>query len=109
MRRIAITGLGLVTPLGRGVGHVWGRLTNGESGIRAIQAFDVSDLPCKIAGTVPIGEHGDGHFDPESVVTAKERRKVDDFERMSGGRSLFRCDDLEALRVQVDVLLGDQK
>ena len=79
MRRIAITGLGLVTPLGRGVGHVWGRLTNGESGIRAIQAFDVSDLPCKIAGTVPIGEHGDGHFDPESVVTAKERRKVDDF------------------------------
>lgn len=79
MRRVVVTGLGLVTPLGAGVGHVWGRLVNGESGIAAIQGFDVSDLPCKIAGTVPIGENGNGHFDPESVTSAKDRRKMDDF------------------------------
>ena len=79
MRRVVVTGLGLVTPLGAGAGHVWGRLVNGESGIKAVQAFDVSDLPCKIAGSVPIGENGDGNFDPESVVNAKDRRKMDDF------------------------------
>ena len=79
MRRVVVTGLGLVTPLGAGVGHVWGRLVNGESGIKAVQAFDVSDLPCKIAGAVPIGDSGDGHFDPDSVVSAKDRRKMDDF------------------------------
>ena len=79
MRRVVVTGLGLVTPLGASVGHVWGRLVNGESGIKAVQAFDVSDLPCKIAGTVPIGDSGDGHFDPDSVVSAKDRRKMDDF------------------------------
>ena len=79
MRRVAVTGLGLVTPLGAGVGHVWGRLINGESGIEAIQTFDVSDLPCKIAGTVPIGESGNGRFDPDSVTSAKDRRKMDDF------------------------------
>ena len=79
MRRVAVTGLGLVTPLGAGVGHVWKRLVNGESGIQAIQAFDVSDLPCKIAGTVPVGESGNGHFDPDAVTDAKDRRKMDDF------------------------------
>ena len=79
MRRVAVTGLGLVTPLGSGVGHVWKRLVDGESGIRAIQTFDVSDLPCKIAGTVPVGESGNGRFDPDSVVSVKDRRKMDDF------------------------------
>ena len=79
MRRVVVTGLGLVTPLGAGVGHVWKRLVNGESGIRAVQTFDVSDLPCKIAGTVPVGEGGNGHFDPDTVTDAKDRRKMDDF------------------------------
>ncbi|MDE0057898.1 MAG: beta-ketoacyl-[acyl-carrier-protein] synthase II [Defluviicoccus sp.] len=79
MRRVVITGLGLVTPLGAGVGHVWARLINGESGIGAVQAFDVSDLPCKIAGTVPLGNGDDGRFDPDTVSSAKDRRKMDDF------------------------------
>src|SRR5207237_396126 len=49
MRRIVVTGMGLVTPLGIGLENVWGRLLGGESGIRAIQSFDVSDLPARIA------------------------------------------------------------
>ena len=56
MRRVVVTGLGLVTPLGSGVDHVWDRLINGQSGLRSIQTFDVSDLPAKIAGQVPLGE-----------------------------------------------------
>jgi 3-oxoacyl-[acyl-carrier-protein] synthase II len=58
MRRVVITGLGLVTPLGDGVGHNWSRLLNSESGIRFIDSFDVSDLSAKIAGMVPVGESG---------------------------------------------------
>ncbi len=53
MRRVVVTGLGLVTPLGCGVGVNWERLIKGQSGIRAIQSFDVSDLTSKIAGQVP--------------------------------------------------------
>ncbi len=79
MRRVVVTGLGLVTPLGAGVDHVWKRLLDGESGIERIESFDVSDLPCKIAGTVPFGDSSDGHFDPDSVVAAKDRRKADLF------------------------------
>ena len=55
MRRVVVTGLGLVTPLGTGVDHVWRRLLAGESGINAIQSFDVSDLPSKIGGQPPRG------------------------------------------------------
>ncbi|MCK5274819.1 MAG: hypothetical protein KAR37_09250 [Alphaproteobacteria bacterium] len=53
MKRVVVTGIGLVTPLGSGVDHVWNRLINGESGISAIKSFDVSDLPAKIGGEVP--------------------------------------------------------
>jgi len=79
MRRVVVTGLGLVTPLGIGVKHNWRRLTAGESGVRGIQAFDVSDLPAKIAGMVPRGESGNGHFNPDDYVSAKESRRTDDF------------------------------
>ncbi len=79
MRRVVVTGLGLVTPLGVGAGHVWKRLIGGESGIGAIQSFDVSDLPCKIAGQIPVGGAAQGQFDPDQVSDAKDRRKMDDF------------------------------
>ncbi|MGH6946687.1 MAG: beta-ketoacyl-ACP synthase II [Kiloniellales bacterium] len=79
MRRVVVTGLGLVSPLGSGVPHVWKRLLNAESGIGSIQGFDVSDLPSKIAGQVPIGESADGKFNPEDSVDAKERRRIDPF------------------------------
>ena len=55
MRRVVVTGMGIVCPLGLGVEHVWRRLVNAESGITAIQAFSTKDLPCKVAGQVPSG------------------------------------------------------
>ncbi|HLI21301.1 MAG TPA: beta-ketoacyl synthase N-terminal-like domain-containing protein, partial [Stellaceae bacterium] len=79
MRRVVVTGLGLVTPLGVGCEHVWKRLINGESGIRAIQSFDVSDLPAKIAGQVPRGETAAGNFNADDWVPPKDQRKMDDF------------------------------
>ena len=79
MRRVVVTGLGAVTPLGVGVDHVWKRLLAGESGISPIQSFDVSDLPCKIAGTLPSGDTKDGNFNEDDWVTSKDRRKMDRF------------------------------
>jgi 3-oxoacyl-[acyl-carrier-protein] synthase II len=78
MRRVAVTGLGLVTPLGSGVESVWSRLLDGRSGIRRIEQFDVSDLPAKIAGIVPRGD-GEGEFRATDYVEAKELRRNDEF------------------------------
>ncbi len=78
MRRVVVTGLGLVTPLGSGVEVTWKRLLAGESGIKPIEHFDVSDIPAKIAGLVPEGE-GEGLFNSEDYVSAKERRRMDTF------------------------------
>jgi len=78
MRRVVVTGLGIVSPLGCGVEHNWKRLINGESGIRAIEHFDVSDLAAKVAGVIPRGT-GEGELDLDKVVPAKERRRMDDF------------------------------
>ncbi len=75
--------MGLVTPLGCGVETSWTRLVNGDSGIRTIEDFDVSDLPCRIAGQVPRGHNegggADGIFDPDRYLSLKEQRKVDNF------------------------------
>lgn len=79
MRRVVVTGLGAVTPLGVGVDTVWDRLTAGQSGIRTIESFDVSDLPAKIAGQLPQGSKADGGFNPEEWVEKKELKKIDDF------------------------------
>jgi 3-oxoacyl-[acyl-carrier-protein] synthase II len=78
MRRVVVTGLGIISPLGVGVENNWKRLINGESGIRAIEHFDVSDLAAKIAGVIPRGT-GEGDFDPDKVASAKDRRRMDDF------------------------------
>ena len=79
MRRVVVTGLGLVTPLGVGAERVWKRLTAAESGIRSIQSFDVSDLPAKIAGQVPRGETASGDFNADDWVPPKDQRKMDEF------------------------------
>jgi len=79
MRRVVVTGLGLVTPLGSGVAHNWQRLIDGESGIGAIQGFEVADLPSKIAGQVPIGETAEGGFNVDDYLTPKDRRRLDPF------------------------------
>lgn len=79
MRRVVVTGLGMVTPLGCGVEVTWRRLIAGASGARRIEHFDVSDLPCKIACIIPRGDGSDGSFNPDQWMEPKERRKVDDF------------------------------
>ena len=79
MRRVVVTGLGLVCPLGMGVGHAWPRLVKGESGISSIQSFDTSDLACKIAGQIPPGTYADGGFSPDEWVEPKDQRKMDRF------------------------------
>ncbi|BBK42668.1 3-oxoacyl-[acyl-carrier-protein] synthase 2 [Allostella vacuolata] len=79
MRRVVVTGLGLVTPLGVGIEHNWKRLVAGASGLSAIQSFDVSDLPSKVAGQVPRGETAHGHFNPDDWVPHKDQRKMDTF------------------------------
>jgi len=79
MRRVVVTGLGMVTPLGYGHKHNWERIVRGETGIRKVESFDVSDLPSKVAGQVPKGDAASGAFDPNQFVPVKERRKMDDF------------------------------
>ena len=86
MRRVVITGLGLVTPLGSGVEHVWKGIVEGRSGIGPITCFDTEGYGCTIAGEVPSvdgrgrGAPGQpGVFDPDQVMSAKDRKRVDDF------------------------------
>lgn len=79
MRRVVVTGLGLVTPLASGVKPTWERLLRGESGIGPITYFDASDLPARIAGQVPSIETQADGFDPDTAMSKKDRRKVDTF------------------------------
>lgn len=79
MRRIVVTGMGIVSPLGIGVDHVWRRLLKGESGISSIKTFDASDLACQIAGHVPVGDTADGDFHVDDWVDRKDQRKMDPF------------------------------
>ncbi len=79
MRRVVVTGMGIVSPLGIGVDHVWKRLINGDSGICAIESFDVSAIPTKIAGVVPRGATEEGKFNQDDWVSPKEARRLDPF------------------------------
>jgi 3-oxoacyl-[acyl-carrier-protein] synthase II len=79
MRRVVVTGLGLVTPLACGVEETWSRLLAGQSGASAITKFKTDDLATKIACQVPRGDGSDGTFNPDQWVDAKEQRRMDDF------------------------------
>jgi 3-oxoacyl-[acyl-carrier-protein] synthase II len=79
MRRVVVTGLGMLTPLGCGVEPTWKRLLAGESGASKIDHFDVSDIPCKIAMQIPRGDGSNGSFSPDQWMEPKEQRKVDNF------------------------------
>src|ERR1700731_2188718 len=79
MRRVVITGLGMVSPLACGVEATWSRLLEGESGARRIEKFEVSDLPSKIACQIPRGDGSDGTYNPDQWMEPKEQRKVDEF------------------------------
>ena len=78
MRRVVITGIGMVTPLGQGVAANWQQLLAGKSGISKIKSFDVSDISCKIAGTVPGKDEPNG-LNMDDFIEPKEQRKVDRF------------------------------
>src|SRR5947208_15611683 len=79
MRRVVVTGLGMVTPLGCGVDTTWARIIDGKSGARKIDTFEVADLASRIACVNPRGDGSDGTFNPDQWMETKEQRKVDDY------------------------------
>jgi 3-oxoacyl-[acyl-carrier-protein] synthase II len=79
MRRVVVTGMGMVTPLGCGVETNWSRLIAGESGAKKIDTFEVSDISCRIAGVIPVGDGTNGTYNPDQWMEPKEQRKVDKF------------------------------
>ena len=79
MRRVVITGLGLISPLASGVEKSWSRILNGDSGANLITRFDADRVATKYACEVPIGDGSDGTFNADDWMEPKERRKVDDF------------------------------
>ncbi len=85
MRRVVITGLGLVTPLACGVEATWSRLLAGRSGARRVTEFEVGDMPCQIASFVPRGDGSDGTFNADKSMEPKEQRKVDRVHRLRDG------------------------
>ena len=83
MKRVVVTGLGLVTPLGCGVDHNWSNLISGLSGGVKITKFDSNNFKCKVACEVPLGPLSEGKFNPEEWIEKKEIKKIDDFIQFS--------------------------
>lgn len=79
MRRVVVTGLGLVTPVGCGVEASWSNLLAGANGARRVEEFEVSDIASQIGCFIPRGAKEDGKFNPDDWMEPKEQRKVDDF------------------------------
>ncbi len=79
MRRVVVTGMGLLTPLGCGVEDVWERLLKGDSSATKITRFDTSDYSTNYACEIPFGDVSQGKFNPDDWMSSKDRRKVDDF------------------------------
>ena len=78
MRRVVVTGIGLLSPFGVGAEHAWRELLAGKSAARRVDTFEVDDLPCKIANIIP-REGGEHAFDPDRFMEPKEQRKVGDY------------------------------
>lgn len=86
MRRVVVTGLGLVSPVGCGVETAWSNILASKSGAKKIEHFDISDLACQVAAIVPRSDgraggtpNMPGVFDPDSVMSARDRKRIDDF------------------------------
>ncbi len=79
LRRVVVTGMGMLTPLACGVEESWKRLIDGQSGAGTITRFDASHLATNYACEIPMGDGSDGSFNPDDWMAPKERRKVDDF------------------------------
>jgi len=112
MRRVVVTGLGIVSPLGIGVDHVWNRLIAGESGIGPIDHFDASPLPSRIAGQLPRGSKDDGNWNPDDWILPKDQRKMDPFIAFGVAAADMALDDAdwhpqdESVRQRTGVLIG---
>ena len=78
MRRVVITGIGMVSPLGADVKTTWRNLIASKSGLAQIDKFDATDWPCRVAGQLPVGTQ-DGAFNAEVYLSPKDQRKVDPF------------------------------
>ncbi len=111
MRRVVITGLGLVTPLGCGVQPTWDALTASRSGLSAITHIDVSDLPARVAGQVPRGT-APGEFNADNYIAPKEQKKMDDFIHFAMGAASQAVEDSgwkpqdEESRQRTGVMIG---
>jgi 3-oxoacyl-(acyl-carrier-protein) synthase len=92
-RRVVVTGLGIVSPLGTGMDTVWANLTAGQSGIRKIAHFKIDDMPSQIAGYVPLPGY-DGYnthgFNPDTTMEPKDQRKVDPLSSLVWARPMKR-------------------
>lgn len=76
MRRVVVTGMGIVSPVGTGVEYAWKNIVNGKSGVRKIESFDTTDFASKIAG-VPVRGEKPGEFNPDTVIEPRDQRKYD--------------------------------
>lgn len=79
MRRVVVTGLGLVTPLGASVKESWSRLIDNQSGASNITRFDASQMTARVACEVKAGDGSGWTFNPDDWITPKEQRRVDQF------------------------------
>ena len=77
MRRVVVTGIGMCTPLGFGWKHCWNKLIEGKSGIRQLSGFEISDLPSKVGGQLPM--EGDKTLFSENIIEVKDRKKIEPF------------------------------
>ncbi|MGN1062959.1 MAG: beta-ketoacyl synthase N-terminal-like domain-containing protein, partial [Alphaproteobacteria bacterium] len=77
-RRVVITGMGILSPMGRGLQTNWAGITAGKSAVSKIKSFDTEGFSAKIAGQIPFGTN-EGEFNPDSVMEPKEQRHVDPF------------------------------
>jgi 3-oxoacyl-[acyl-carrier-protein] synthase II len=111
-RRVVVTGMGIASPLGVGVAHVWQRMLASESGISPIISFDASDLPAKIAGEVPAGTRAEGKLDFDEFIPVKDQKKMDRFIQLAMVAAVEAVEDsgwvpeTEAERCATGVMIG---
>ncbi len=79
LRRVVVTGMGIVSPLGCGIDSVWKNILNSKSGAKRIDDFEVDDISCQIACRIPLGDKSEGKYNPDDWMEVKEQRKVDPF------------------------------
>lgn len=110
-RRVVVTGMGIVSPLGCGIDHVWKRIIAGESGLTNITGFNTDDLPAKVAGVVPRGTNP-GEFNADNHIEPKEQKKMDEFIHFAMGAADEAIKDsgidlsTEEKRVRAGVMIG---